>query len=133
MGKVLELGFVHLFIFIKALSFLQYKGLSHSSQYYVPLHSILILVYTGIYRWIHTEIYRDEVYFCVQDTIIVVSPYPYCIEEDRNDVPLGTVAMPVSSSSSPAISVQRMEDCQKTQTTKQAQMISRSSCFLQHL
>jgi hypothetical protein len=27
-------------------------------------------------------------YFCVQDTILVVSPYPYCIEVDRHDVPL---------------------------------------------
>ena len=27
-------------------------------------------------------------YFCVQDTILVVPPYPFCIEEDRHDVPL---------------------------------------------
>ena len=24
--------------------------------------------------------------FCVQDTILVIPPYPYCIEEDSNDV-----------------------------------------------
>ena len=27
-------------------------------------------------------------YFCVQDTILVVPPYPFCIEADRHDVPL---------------------------------------------
>ncbi len=27
-------------------------------------------------------------YFCVQDTILVVPPYPFCIEEDRRDVPM---------------------------------------------
>lgn len=26
--------------------------------------------------------------FCVQDTILVIPPYPYCIEEDSNDVRL---------------------------------------------
>jgi hypothetical protein len=28
----------------------------------------------------------DILYFCVQDTILVVPPYPYCIKEDRHDV-----------------------------------------------
>ncbi len=32
--------------------------------------------------------YWDVLYFCVQDTILVVPPYPFCIEEDRHDVPL---------------------------------------------
>jgi hypothetical protein len=39
-----------------------------------------ILVYNGIYS--------DVLYFCVQDTIVVVPPNPYSIEGDHCDVPL---------------------------------------------
>ena len=40
----------------------------------------------GIYKY--TSIYPDVLYFCEQDTIVIVPPYPYCIEEDHHDVPL---------------------------------------------
>ena len=32
--------------------------------------------------------YPDVLCLYVQDTVVVVPPYPYCIEEDRHDVPL---------------------------------------------
>ena len=38
-----------------------------------------VLVYT---------IYLDVPCLYAQDTLVVVPPYPYCIEEDRHDVPL---------------------------------------------
>jgi hypothetical protein len=65
---------------------------SESSQAVIQFsifHTSTPLSYLGIYWYvlIHTEIYRDALYFCLQDTVIVVPPYPYCIKEDRNDVP----------------------------------------------
>ncbi len=38
------------------------------------------------YICVHTSIYTDVLYLYAQDTIVVVPPYPYCIEEDHNDV-----------------------------------------------
>ena len=32
--------------------------------------------------------YPDVLCLYAQDTVVVVPPYPYCIEEDRHDVPL---------------------------------------------
>ena len=64
-----------------------------------------------------------------QDTILVVSPYPYCIEEDRLDVPRfpwKTVGMHDPSSSSHAFCVPRVAEC-RYETTRQAQMTSCSA------
>ena len=50
--------------------------------------------------------------FCVQDTILVIPPYPYCIEEVPQDVPLEDCwyAWPLCPSFSlPASSVHRGE------------------------
>jgi hypothetical protein len=33
-------------------------------------------------------VYTNLLHCCVQDTIVVVPPFPYCIEEDLHDVPL---------------------------------------------
>ena len=66
-------------------------------------------------------------YVCVQDTIVVVPPYPYNLEEDDPRItvmfPWKIVGMRVPSSSLPAFCVQRMDDCPKTQHTNPAQMI----------
>ncbi len=40
------------------------------------------------YDSVPTSIYTDVRYFYVQDTVVIVPPYPYCIEEDRHDVAL---------------------------------------------
>ena len=40
------------------------------------------------YIQVYTSIYTDILVFYVQDTIVIVPPYPYCIEEDHHDVPL---------------------------------------------
>ena len=40
------------------------------------------------YVSVHTSIYTDVRYFYAQDTVVIVSPYPYCIEEDSHDVAL---------------------------------------------
>ena len=37
------------------------------------------------YVSVHTSIYTDVRYFYAQDTVVIVPPYPYCIEEDRHD------------------------------------------------
>ena len=37
---------------------------------------------------VYTGLYPDMQCWCVQDTVVVVPPYPYCIEEDRLDVDL---------------------------------------------
>jgi hypothetical protein len=36
----------------------------------------------------YTRIYHEFVCLNRQDTVVIVPPYPYCIEEDRHDVPL---------------------------------------------
>ena len=41
-----------------------------------------------MYMCVYTSIYTDIHCWCVQDTVVVVPPYPYCIEEDRLDVDL---------------------------------------------
>ena len=56
------------------------------------------MVYTSIYQFIHgiywyipllyIVVCTNLLHCCVQDTIVVVPPFPYCIEEDRHDVPL---------------------------------------------
>ena len=86
-------------------SFLQSKGLSFSYLYFIPAYTIFIMVYTGIYHVIPSiywyipcytwyilvytiTVYSGIYYHCVQDIIVVVPPFPYCIEEDRHDVPL---------------------------------------------
>jgi hypothetical protein len=40
------------------------------------------------YVSVHTGIYPDVLYLYAQDTIVIVPPYPYCIEEDHHDVAL---------------------------------------------
>ena len=40
------------------------------------------------YASVHTSIYTDVRYFYALDTVVIVPPYPYCIEEDRHDVAL---------------------------------------------
>ena len=40
------------------------------------------------YVSVHTSIYADVLYSHTQDTVCIVPPYPYCIEEDRHDVAL---------------------------------------------
>ncbi len=40
------------------------------------------------YVSVHTSIYTDVLYSHTQDTVVIVPPYPYCIEEDRHDVAL---------------------------------------------
>jgi hypothetical protein len=34
------------------------------------------------------SIYSHVLCLCEQDTVVIVPPYPYCIEEHRNDVAL---------------------------------------------
>ena len=43
-----------------------------------------IFMYISVYTRIYFDIHRCY----VQDTVVVVPPYPYCIEEDRLDVDL---------------------------------------------
>ena len=40
------------------------------------------------YMCVYTSIYSCILCFCEQDTVVIVPPYPYCIEEDRLDVAL---------------------------------------------
>mmetsp|Transcript_41090 Transcript_41090/g.85793 ORF Transcript_41090/g.85793 Transcript_41090/m.85793 type:complete len:98 (-) Transcript_41090:1017-1310(-) len=66
------------------------------TQYCIPVHTFDIYVYI-----ICTCTYCDKLYFCVQDTIVVVPLCPYCIEVDLTTMfPWKTVGMPVPSSSS---------------------------------
>ena len=68
------------------------------SLWYILVYTKLYLVYTGIYSvipgiyWyiplLYIVVYTNPLHCCVQDTIVVVPPFPYCIEEDRHDVPL---------------------------------------------
>ncbi len=41
-----------------------------------------------MFMCVYTSIYSDIHCCCGQDTVVVVPPYPYCIEEDRHDVDL---------------------------------------------
>ncbi len=62
---------------------------------------------------------------CVQDTILVIPPYPYCIEEVPQDVLLErTVGMLVPSFSLPATCVQRVGDPLGIEPTALALMTS---------
>ncbi len=45
-------------------------------------------IYIGWYIFVHTSIYPDVLYLYAQDTIAIVPPYPYGIEEDPHDVTL---------------------------------------------
>ena len=45
------------------------------------------MVYT-MFKYVCTRFELNYQLDCVQDTILVISPYPYCIEEDHNDIPL---------------------------------------------
>jgi hypothetical protein len=58
---------------------------------------------------VHASIYPDVLYLYAQATIVIVPPYPYCIEEDGHDQ-WKTVGMHVSSSSSSAICVLSMQE-----------------------
>ncbi len=40
------------------------------------------------YVSVHTSIYTDVLYSHTQDTVVIVPPYPSCIEEDHHDVAL---------------------------------------------
>ncbi len=56
---------------------------------YITWYPLYIKVYTQIYVVYHSfSTYQDVLYFFVQDTTLVVPPYPFCIEEDRHDAPL---------------------------------------------
>ncbi len=68
--------------------FANHFAISHASIY---TDSLCISQYILRYTWyiiVCMSTYWDMLYFCVQDTILVVPPYPYCIEEERHNVPL---------------------------------------------
>ena len=48
-----------------------------------------IVQFIFMYISVYTSIYSDTHRCYVQDTVVVVPPYPYCIEEDRLDVDFG--------------------------------------------
>ena len=60
----------------------------------------------------------------VQDTILVIPPYPYCIEEEKTIFHWKTVGMLVCSFSLPATCVQRVGDPQRMHPTDAALMTS---------
>ena len=80
------------------------------------------------YIFVHTSINIDILYLFAQDTIVIVPPHPYCIEEDRHDVaalsPGKTVDLHVSCSSSSAVCVLSMdsEECRRRVHTKTVQV-----------
>ena len=51
-------------------------------QRYAIVHGMLM------YVCVYTSIYADIHCWYAQDTVVVVPPYPYCIEEDHLDVDL---------------------------------------------
>jgi hypothetical protein len=83
-----------------------------------------ILRYANI-RWmlrsasVHTT---DVRYFFAQDAIVIVPPYPYCIEEDRHAVALEDCWFARPQLFLGAVCVLRMEECQRTVITKQVQV-----------
>ena len=63
----------------------------------VPVHTLVVVVHTSTYwyiRWlllfilVYTIMYTDVLNSCVQDTVVIVPPFPYSIEENHHDVPL---------------------------------------------
>ncbi len=70
----------------KALPFLQPQGLTLHLYYEYTLH---IPVHTRMYWYVPVHTILDAFFAGrVQDTVLVVLPYPYFIEEDCSDVPL---------------------------------------------
>ena len=57
-----------------------YTFMYHVHAFTIRVHSLFILEYTCLQL--------DICHYCVQDTILVIPPYPYCIEEVPQDVPL---------------------------------------------
>ncbi len=65
--------------------FASHFTISHASIY-TDRHSISQYIHRDTwYVIVCMSTYWDILYFCVQDTILVVPPYPYCIEEDRHN------------------------------------------------
>ena len=94
------------------------------------IYSIYIHVYTWYKHGIDIVpecmyLIISDIQICyVQDSILVVPPYPYCIEEVSQDVAWKTVGMLVSSFSLPATCVQRVGDPQRMHPTDAALMTS---------
>ena len=80
---------------------------------YILSHTDMYSVCTGMY-----PVFETENVALVQDTVLVVPPYPYSIEEDHHDVALEDCWAARPSSSSPATCAQWVEECQRPAVTK---------------
>jgi hypothetical protein len=74
------------------------------------------------YVSVHTSIYTDVLYSHTQDTVVIVPPYPYCIEEDSHDVALEDCWFARPQLFLSAVCVLRMEECRRTVHTKPVQV-----------
>ena len=79
---------------------------------YITVHACMCLIISYIQRCY------------VQDTILVIPPYPYCIEEEMTMFRWKTVGMLVRSFSLPATCVQRVGEPQGIKPTPTALMTS---------
>ena len=82
-------------------------------------------MYMHVVYYVHECMYLIISYIqrCyVQGTVLVIPPYPYCIEEEKDDVPLEDCWYAARSFSLPATCVQRVGEPQGIKPTPTALM-----------